>query len=64
VGLVDFAHAYMNHPGVEGRQPQVDAGCKLGIGNLITLFEQFAARKYVACQACEGAAVVVDDSSG
>lgn len=45
VGLVDFAHAYMNHPGVEGRQPQVDAGCKLGIGNLIELFEQFAARK-------------------
>jgi hypothetical protein len=44
VGLVDFAHAYMNHPGIEGRQPQVDAGCKLGIGNLITLFEQFAAR--------------------
>jgi hypothetical protein len=45
VGLVDFAHAYMNHPGIEGRQPQVDAGCKLGIGNLIELFEQFAARK-------------------
>jgi hypothetical protein len=42
VALVDFAHAYMNHPGVEGRTPQVDTGCRLGIGNVIALLENFA----------------------
>ena len=37
LALVDFAHAYMNHAGVENRQPQLDEGCRLGVRNVIAV---------------------------
>jgi len=44
MSLVDFAHAYMNHAGVAGREPQVDEGCRLGIRNLLKLFKALSTR--------------------
>ena len=44
VSLVDFAHAYMNHADVEGRQPQLDEGCRLGIRNVIGVLKSLCER--------------------